>query len=107
MATQAAVSIPDADDGPLGWIKQAACRDVPLAVFFAPPSDEVGVAYAKSFCAQCSVIGECLEFALRYERRTTPDEDMGIYGGLTYDERRSYARRRRTQRLEERRGQEC
>jgi hypothetical protein len=91
MASSATVSI----DGPLRWANQPACRNVPLDVFFCSPTDEDAVAYAKSFCALCRARQECLEFALSCERRESDGEDLGIFGGLTYDERRSYRRNRR------------
>ena len=70
------------------WHLKASCRGPESALFF-PPSvaerredREAREAKAKSICAQCSVQGECLEFALRVH------EPHGIWGGLTEAERR-------------------
>ncbi len=80
------------DEGPLEWIKRGECRGVDTNVFFTAASVE----FAKSICARCPVRQPCVDYALIYERRDTADKDMGVYGGMTYEERRSYGRRRRT-----------
>ena len=46
------------------------------------------IAAAKSICAACPVLAQCLDFAL--EAR----QDYGVWGGLTEDERRSLRRSR-------------
>lgn len=47
-------------------------------------------AAAKRVCAGCPVREKCLDFALK--DRT---ERFGVWGGMTYDERKREARRRR------------
>lgn len=70
------------------WQMRAACRG-PQAVVFFPPTTTEGreerserERRAKEICAQCSVIGECLDYALRIR------EPHGIWGGLNEQERR-------------------
>ena len=71
------------------WQQRAACRG-PQAIVFFPPShferkDEKleREARAKDICAQCSVKGECLEYAVSIR------EHHGIWGGLNETERRA------------------
>lgn len=73
------------------WRELAACRDADPDLFF--PTVGVSariVAKAKTICAGCPVIEECLDYAL-----TTPGTQYGIWGGLTERERRQVKRRRR------------
>jgi len=75
----------DADD----WRKQAACRNTAPDLFF--PVGVTGQAVdqieaAKSVCQQCAVRGECLEFAL------VTNQESGVWGGTTEDERRKVRR---------------
>ena len=42
---------------------------------------------AKSICRQCSVSAQCLEYAIK------ENQDTGVWGGLSEDERRSLKRR--------------
>jgi WhiB family redox-sensing transcriptional regulator len=48
---------------------------------------------AKAVCRQCTVTAECLEYAIK------ENQDTGVWGGLSEDERKSlkrkYARARR------------
>ena len=75
---------------PLAWHDRAACAGVKDVTWF-PSGDAPGgrdaahkanVAAAKAICAGCPVKAECLEVAL-WEPLT-----YGIWGGLTFDERR-------------------
>jgi WhiB family redox-sensing transcriptional regulator len=73
------------------WRDHALCRDTDPELFF--PVGTTGVALdqidrAKQVCGECSVTGECLEFAL------ATNQDSGIWGGLSEDERRDIRRRR-------------
>lgn len=96
--------MPDAVEGeamstirsPLGWDwsreawrPNAACRDIDPGLFF--PLGRTGdaiehIAAAKAVCGQCAVRAECLEFALK------ANQDEGIWGGTTEDERRRLRR---------------
>lgn len=67
------------------WRNRAACRDTSPELFF--PIGTTGVALdqieaAKRVCGQCAVTGECLEFAL------ATNQEAGVWGGLTEEERR-------------------
>lgn len=70
------------------WQMRAACRGPQSAVFFPPTVAEAKEERsererrAKAICAQCTVITECLEYALRIR------EPHGIWGGLNEQERR-------------------
>lgn len=83
------------DDQPVGtlsgWRAKAACLDEDPELFFpvgstGPALDQVE--RAKAVCRRCSVIDECLDWALE-----TNQQD-GIWGGSSEDERRSMRRSR-------------
>ena len=71
------------------WQEKAACRGPDRRVFFPPSWPERRddrdrrETRAKAICTQCSVRGECLDYALRIR------EQHGIWGGLTELERRN------------------
>ena len=76
----------------LSWRELAACADVETEIFF--PIGLTGQALdqtncAKRVCAGCDVRMQCLEFALR------TNQDHGVWGGHTEDERRTIRRSRR------------
>jgi WhiB family redox-sensing transcriptional regulator len=88
-------------DGPPGgdWRDRAGCLGQDPELFF--PLGSTGPALdqanrAKSVCAGCLVRGECLEYAL------VTNQDAGVWGGLTEDERRLL--RRSHQRKQQRKG---
>lgn len=66
------------------WREIAACTDRADVDFFA--ATDTAVARAKAVCAGCSVAVECLEFAVE-----TNQQD-GIWGGMTVNERRRVRR---------------
>jgi len=71
------------------WRQQANCRHVHPDLFF--PTGSSGVAVdeieaAKAVCRACRVQGACLQFALE------TNEQAGIWGGATEDERRKLRR---------------
>ena len=71
------------------WRDQAMCRDTDPELFF--PIGTTGqallqIAKAKSICCQCPVTVECLDFALE------TNQDTGIWGGNSEDERRHMRR---------------
>lgn len=70
------------------WQDLAACRTIPVEMFF-PPAEQEGDE-AKLVCDACSVREPCLEFAI------SAGERFGIWGGLTPQERRSLVARRRS-----------
>ncbi|HEX2057686.1 MAG TPA: WhiB family transcriptional regulator [Actinomycetota bacterium] len=69
------------------WQDAAACKLLPLEMFFPPAEQEADA--AKAICSGCTVREPCLEAAL------AAGERFGIWGGLTTEERQSVAARRR------------
>lgn len=69
------------------WSDQAACLDVDPEIFFQPPGDHDAEESAKAICARCPVTRECLDTAIDEGR-------VGVWGGLTDDERRRLKLRR-------------
>ncbi len=79
----------------MDWRNDAACRNEDPDLFF--PIGSTGPAVeqadqAKQICMTCSVREECLEYAL------ASNQDAGIWGGLTEDERRTLKRARQRRR---------
>jgi WhiB family redox-sensing transcriptional regulator len=75
----------------MDWRHRAACRDEDPELFF--PIGTTGpsllqVDEAKAVCRRCDAIDECLTWAL------DTDQDAGVWGGLSEDERREARRRR-------------
>ena len=66
------------------WQDSAACKDVDSSIFLSGVTSRVEK--AKAVCATCSVIQDCLAFALQHE-----DFEPHVYGGLTGSERRRLA----------------
>ena len=74
-----------------GWRDEALCRDTDPELFF--PIGTTGLALvqidrAKQVCAECTVRTECLDFALE------TNQDAGVWGGLSEEERRAIRRAR-------------
>ena len=72
------------------WRAKAACRDKDPELFF--PVGNTGAAYqqieeAKAVCRTCKVIDACLKCAL------DTNQDYGVWGGLSEDERRQLKRK--------------
>ena len=73
------------------WRCQAACRDTDPNLFF--PVGSTGLALeqiesAKVVCQACDAKAACLEFAL------ATNQDSGVWGGTSEEERRHLRRRR-------------
>ena len=71
------------------WRRHAACRDTAPELFF--PVGTTGNALvqidnAKAVCHGCDAQAECLEFAL------ATNQDSGIWGGTSEEERRKLRR---------------
>ncbi len=67
------------------WRANAACRDTNPDLFF--PVGTTGpaieqIAAAKAICGECPAREECLEYAL------ATNQDSGIWGGTSEEERR-------------------
>ena len=68
---------------------RAACRGMPVSVFFPEPPSHGAIQQAKAVCAACEVRAECAAWAI-------PQTDLaGIFGGLSASERRRLRRGRR------------
>lgn len=75
----------------MDWRQRAACIDEDPELFF--PVGTTGPALdqlerAKSVCHRCQVVDECLEWAL------ATNQDAGVWGGMSEEERRSLRRSR-------------
>ena len=71
------------------WRENSACRDTDPDLFF--PVGTTGpaieqIANAKAVCRVCDVQKQCLEYAL------TTNQDSGIWGGTSEEERRALRR---------------
>ncbi len=69
------------------WMDSAACRGMPLDMFF--PETNNGGAAAKQVCRACPVSEECLEYALANNIR------HGIWAGLSENDLRKLKSERR------------
>ncbi len=72
------------------WREAAACRDSEPEIFF--PTGTTGpaleqIANAKAICSTCVVKQACLEYAV------TTNQDDGVWGGTSEDERRQIRRK--------------
>jgi WhiB family transcriptional regulator, redox-sensing transcriptional regulator len=75
----------------MDWRKKAACLEEDPELFF--PIGTTGRALdqieeAKAVCARCPAIQECLEWAL------DTNQDAGVWGGMSEEQRRTLRRRR-------------
>jgi WhiB family transcriptional regulator, redox-sensing transcriptional regulator len=71
------------------WRDDAACRDTDPDLFFPVGTTGLAVdqiASAKEVCATCAARAECLDFAL------LTNQDSGVWGGTSEDERRKLRR---------------
>jgi len=68
-----------------GWRTQSACTSLDPELFF--PIGSTGdaveqIVQAKAICSACPVRNDCLTFAI------TSNQEYGVWGGTTEDERR-------------------
>lgn len=78
------------------WRQEAACRQGEVDLFFPAGSSgpaEVQIARAKAVCGRCGVQAACLEFALG------TNQEYGVWGAASEEERRVMRRARRAARL--------
>jgi WhiB family redox-sensing transcriptional regulator len=71
------------------WWEHAACKGMDLSLFIIEPGERYSrarIQEAKAICAVCIVRPSCLADSLKYN--TTQLECYGIWGGLTWKERR-------------------
>lgn len=65
------------------WVDEAACKDAPVDWFFAEgKQDDEKKLPGMEVCKRCSVVSECLDYALTNRLRD------GIFGGKTSKQRR-------------------
>lgn len=74
----------------MDWRDRAACLHADPELFFpigntGPALEQIDA--AKSICARCPVTDQCLQYAL------DTNQDSGVWGGLSEDERRALKRR--------------
>lgn len=87
MATQAFPfpnAVPD-------WRSMALCRDTDPSLFFPVGTTGLAldqIAAAKAVCMQCTARADCLDYAL------DTNQDSGVWGGLSEEERRQIRRER-------------
>jgi len=73
------------------WRNEALCRDTDPELFFpvGNTGDAIGqIELARTVCNDCQVRTQCLEFAL------ATNQDCGVWGGTSEDERRRIRRER-------------
>ena len=80
----------------IDWRINAACRDTDPELFFpigttGPAVDQI--ASAKEVCIGCPTQTDCLDFAI------ATNQDSGVWGGTTEEERRAIRRRLRAARI--------
>lgn|GEM_PF-2524675 len=74
------------------WMHDAACKGAGTNLFFGPDGERSAVAavreeFAKAFClTHCPVVIECRMWAIH-------TGSVGVWGGMTYEERRGERRR--------------
>lgn len=68
------------------WRMLAACTAAPDSMF-PDPSDDRGIAQARSFCAVCPVKSQCLDAAMAEEGGQSKESRYGIRAGLTPGQR--------------------
>lgn len=90
-----ALTMPNLESIAHDWRNSAACRDTDPDLFFpvgstGPAIDQIDA--AKGVCFGCAAMDECLEFALM------TNQDAGVWGGTSEEERRKIRRRRAAER---------
>ena len=71
------------------WRTKASCRHTDPDLFFPIGTTGTAVEHieaAKAVCAACPVQGPCLEFAM------VTNQDAGVWGGASEDDRRALRR---------------
>ena len=71
------------------WMLEGGCVYADTDLFFPVGSSMKAMKQAneaKAICMECPVVNECLDYAIR------TNQDSGIWGGATEDERKSIRR---------------
>jgi len=72
------------------WRDKAACKNAPLETFFPKKGASTQrIKEAKAICNTCTVKQDCLEWAVQFSERAL----MGIWGGMTPNDRRAERKR--------------
>lgn len=79
---------------PPEWVEQAACASADPEVWFPRVGENDTVREAKRICSTCPVRQLCLELAIKNGER------VGVWGGLTRNERRAYVKADTTERAQ-------
>lgn len=66
------------------WVAEGVCRTIDPDIWF--PEKGRSSALAKRLCRQCPVVKECLEYALRTERKH--GRMYGVWGATSEHQRR-------------------
>lgn len=69
------------------WMKKSVCTDIDPELFYPTMGDSTTSRAAKRICQDCPVRDECLALAVKNR------EMFGIWGGMSYPERRKFAAR--------------
>lgn len=82
------------------WRRHAACRQIGPDIFYEVLSED----QAKAICDQCPVREACLDFAVNEVDAGQSDKlvsGLGVWGGMSGDERVQLRKRLREQRKKE------
>lgn len=71
---------------PPKWVEQAVCASADPETWFPRVGENDTVRTAKRICSTCPVRQQCLDLAIKNGER------VGVWGGLTRNERRAYAK---------------
>ena len=73
------------------WKDHAACGGLDMVIFFPeePITTQRVWDQARTFCNQCTVRQQCLDYAINHE--TLGFRRYGMFGGMTPKERERYA----------------
>lgn len=73
------------------WMRKAACRGLPIDLFFPDQRSERGWDEPQRICASCPVSNQCLELVINLE---WSDDRWGMFAGMTPWERDSLRQER-------------
>lgn len=69
------------------WRDDANCRDTDSEAFFPEGTGSTADRMVFEICERCPVRRECLDYAIEHHERD------GVWGGMTPNDRRKYAKR--------------
>ena len=80
---KAVINFESIDEGDTSWVEFAACQKEDTETFFPQRGDWKMVQKALDICKTCTVVDDCLAYALR------TDQTIGVWGGKSGRERRA------------------